>query len=225
MDLSKASTNDKCHLTIPWATFCQYQCICISSQYSTQFKVLGIASTDDTCHFAISWARSCLYQCVCKILSKYSKRFKISSYGHFSQTEQPHDKTNKVACAPSEASDQTGHPPSLIGVFTVHMKKAWILSYPLSAQRRLWSDWADAQADLSFCWAHMPLCWFCHEVAQLISDGHTTSKADRTRTRMIIGHTLKSTFALTETSGSYILKYLMEMKQTTLSNGTCKENF
>ena len=34
------------------------------------------------------------------------------------------------------------------------MKKAWVLSYPLSAQRRLWSDWANAQADLSICWAH-----------------------------------------------------------------------
>ena len=29
------------------------------------------------------------------------------------------------------------------------MKKAWVLSYPLSAQRRLWSDWADAQADMN----------------------------------------------------------------------------
>ena len=36
------------------------------------------------------------------------------------------------------------------------MKKAWVLSYPFSAQRRLWSDWADAQADLSLCWAHRP---------------------------------------------------------------------
>ena len=34
------------------------------------------------------------------------------------------------------------------------MKKSWVLSYPLSAQRRLRSDWADAQADLSFRWAH-----------------------------------------------------------------------
>ena len=32
------------------------------------------------------------------------------------------------------------------------MKKAWVLSYPLSAQ-----------ADLSLRWAHMPFCWFCHE--------------------------------------------------------------
>ena len=39
MNLSKTSTNPKCHLTISWATSCQYQCICkMSSQYSTQFK-------------------------------------------------------------------------------------------------------------------------------------------------------------------------------------------
>ena len=57
-------------------------------------------------------------------------------------------------CAPSEDSDQPGHPPSLIRVFAVCMKKAWVLSYPLCAQRRLWSDWADAQDDLSLRWAH-----------------------------------------------------------------------
>ena len=57
-------------------------------------------------------------------------------------------------CAPSEDSDQPGHPPSLIRVFAVRMKKAGVLSYPLSAQRRLWSDCADAQADLSLRWAH-----------------------------------------------------------------------
>ena len=68
--------------------------------------------------------------------------------------EPPHDKTNKMACAPSEDSDQTAQPPSLIRVFAVRMKKVWVLSYPLSAQRRFWSDWADAQADLSLRWAH-----------------------------------------------------------------------
>ena len=57
--------------------------------------------------------------------------------------EPPHDKTNKMT-----------HPPSLIRVFAVRKKKAWVLSYPLSAQRKLWSDWADAQADLSLRWAH-----------------------------------------------------------------------
>ena len=31
--------------------------------------------------------------------------------------EPPRDKTNKITCAPSEDSDQPGHPPSLIRVF------------------------------------------------------------------------------------------------------------
>ena len=65
--------------------------------------------------------------------------------------EPPHDKTNKMACAHSEDSDQQ---PSLIRVFAVCMKKAWVLSYPLSAQQRLWSYWVVVQADLSLCWVH-----------------------------------------------------------------------
>ena len=65
--------------------------------------------------------------------------------------EPPHVKTNKMTCVPSKDSDQSGHPPSLIRVFAVRMKKAWVLGYPLNTQ---WSDWADAQADLSLHWAH-----------------------------------------------------------------------
>ena len=38
-------------------------------------------------------------------------------------------------------------------VFNVHMKKIWVLSKPLSAQQN-WSDWVDAQADLSSLDAH-----------------------------------------------------------------------
>ena len=46
----------------------------------------------------------------------------------------PHcNKTNKMACSPSEDFDQPGHPPSLIRVFAVRLKKARILFYPLRA--------------------------------------------------------------------------------------------
>ena len=97
----------------------------------------------------------------------------ISTEDHYRSpdywAEPPHDKTNKMACAPIKDSDfQTGHPPSLIKVFAVRMKKAWVLSYPMSAQRRLWSDWVDAQAHLSLRWAHLPFCWFCHGASQLM---------------------------------------------------------
>ena len=36
--------------------------------------------------------------------------------------EAPIDKTNKMAIAPSENTDQPAHPPSLIRVFAVHLK-------------------------------------------------------------------------------------------------------
>ena len=51
--------------------------------------------------------------------------------------ELRHDKTNSMACAPSEDPDQPGHPPSLIRVFAVRMKKAWVLSFSLRTLIRL----------------------------------------------------------------------------------------
>ena len=63
-------------------------------------------------------------------------------------------------CAPSEDSDQPGHPPSLIRVFAVRMKKAWLLSYPLSAQRRC-PGWSESSLGAQ------SFCWFCHEAARI----------------------------------------------------------
>ena len=57
-------------------------------------------------------------------------------------------------CASSKDSDQPRYPPSLIRVFAVRMRKSWVLSYPRNALRRLWSDCAHAQADLSLRRAH-----------------------------------------------------------------------
>ena len=67
-----------------------------------------------------------------------------------------------MTCAPSEESDQPEHPPSLIRVFAVRMNIPWVLSYPFSTQRRLWSDWAlggSAQSDLSLRWVLRTLCF------------------------------------------------------------------
>ena len=70
-------------------------------------------------------------------------------------------------CAPSEDADQPGHPPSLIRVFALHPLGSWGPKVCSCGQRRLWSDWANTQADLSLCWAHMPFRWFCHATAHL----------------------------------------------------------
>ena len=70
------------------------------------------------------------------------------------KNEPPHDKINKMTLRPAKTQISLGIRPVGWTVFTVRMKKAWVLNYPLSAQQRLWSDWADAQADLSLRWVH-----------------------------------------------------------------------
>ena len=72
-----------------------------------------------------------------------------------------------MACAPSKDPDQPGHLPSLIRVFAVRMQKAWVLSYPMSAQQRL--------IRLGWClgWSKSSLgaqsfCWFCHATAHMV---------------------------------------------------------
>ena len=82
--------------------------------------------------------------------------------------EPPHDKTNKMICAPSEDSDQPGHSPSLIKVFAVHSMGSWGPNVSSCGQGRLWSDWANAQADLSLPWAHKSFCWFCYAAAYFV---------------------------------------------------------
>ena len=71
----------------------------------------------------------------CKLISLISSLDRAQTAGY---AERIHTKNN---------------PPSLIRVFAVHMKKALVLSYPISAERWLWSALVDAQADLTLCWA------------------------------------------------------------------------
>ena len=90
-----------------------------------------------------------------------------------------HDQTNKMVCAPSEDSDQPGHPPSLIRVFTVYMKKCWVLSYQLSAQLRLWSDCVDLS--LAGCTYHLS-----RAVRKCVMSYANNKGADRVRARIFL---------------------------------------
>ena len=49
--------------------------------------------------------------------------------------EQEHDINDKITCASSVDTDQLGHPPSLIRVFAIRLKKGWVLGHPSSAQQ------------------------------------------------------------------------------------------
>ena len=54
----KTSTNPKCHLTISWATSCQY------------------TTTNPKCHLTISWATSCQYT---NVYAKFHHNIPLSS--------------------------------------------------------------------------------------------------------------------------------------------------
>ena len=113
--------------------------------------------------------------------------------------------------APSEHSDQPGHSPSLIRVFAVRMKKAWVLSYPLSAQRRLWSDWADAQADLRLHWTlthfvgfvmSQLMCASCIHMC-FISESNLCTTISIFKFESVLDQSFKITNALTPTKKSW----------------------
>ena len=88
----------------------------------------------------------------------------------------PRNKTTNMAVRPAKTQFSLAIRP-VWSVFAVRMKKVWALSYPLSAQRSLWSDWADAKAVLSLRWAHSHFVvvffffffffFCCHEAAHM----------------------------------------------------------
>ena len=73
-------------------------------------------------------------------------------------------------CAPSEDSDQPGHPPSLS---ESSLCAQWVAKDPsfLHADSE---DWADAQADLSLRWAHTHFVGFV--MSRLNNDRERTAK-------------------------------------------------
>ena len=95
LELGKASTDDKCHIAVPWTATCQYQCfwkICCPFSWNLSISMflekllslgLELVNINVSGKFAILWAGTCQYQCFWKHSPKYSKRLK--SYGHFSQ--------------------------------------------------------------------------------------------------------------------------------------------
>ena len=89
---------------------------------------------------------------ICRIGPVVGTGLPVGSTLVASPTYEPqHYKTNKMTCAPSEDSDQPGHPPS-----------QWVAEDPvfLHADSEDRSDWADVQADLSLRWAQRSFCCF-----------------------------------------------------------------
>ena len=96
-------------------------------------------------------------------------------------------------------ADQPGHPPSLIRVFAVRSMGSQGSKLSSCGQRRLWSDWADAQADLSLRWAHnhivgfvtWRLQWRCKGSAAITITFHPYYKQEELRRHMRTRHTIR----------------------------------
>ena len=115
-------------------------------------------------------------------------------------------------------------------VFAVRMKNAWVLSYPLSAQRRLWSDWANAQADLSLRRAHMLFCRFCHalgeqmkmrECCPLMPPRHIFTLHDIFISHYLYRISIQSTLVISKSKG--LSELLRDIHTATYQNCRIKE--
>ena len=82
--------------------------------------------------------------------------------------EPKRPKTHLRTCAPSKDSDQPAHLRSLTRNFTVRILDSQGCEVSSCRQRRLWSDCADVQSDLSLRWAHMSDGTFSDIAAHLI---------------------------------------------------------
>ena len=102
--------------------------------------------------FLFCWCYSCSrQQRFCKILVTWDHNIEGFNFCH--HLSHLMTKPMKWHVRPAMTQISLGIRP-VWSVVTVHMKKAWILSFPLSTQPRLWSDWVDAQAELSLRWLH-----------------------------------------------------------------------
>ena len=89
------------------------------------------------------------------------------SFKSLIKNEPQHNNTNKMTCSPSKDSDQPVHLHILFRVFAVHSEDSQGPKASSCGQRRLCSDWANAQADLKVRLVHRSFCWFCHAVARI----------------------------------------------------------
>ena len=87
------------------------------------------------------------------------------SFSHSARTQNV-PFSNDLMCTICPFSECPPAPFS--GCGKPYMKKAWVLSYPLSGQWGLGSDWADAKADLSLPWVHRSFCCFFHDKAHVL---------------------------------------------------------
>ena len=68
--------------------------------------------------------------------------------------EPPHVKTNEMSVHPAKTQISLGIRQTDQSALSAWRKLGSVATHWAQCQQRLWSDWADAQVDLSIRWAH-----------------------------------------------------------------------
>ena len=98
-----------------------------------------------------------------------------SLYGYIVFMEIDHEISQRTTkptirhIVTSKDSDKLVHPPSMARVLIYLSLDSPEAVKGTCDQRRLWSDCADAQADLSLRWSPKSYCRFCRALARIIS--------------------------------------------------------
>ena len=131
---------------------------------------LSIFWSSRICSSSCNFLSSCVLDlCSCSSISLESSssilkpsNSPISPAKNKNKIEPRHDKTNKMS-APSEDSDQPGHPPSLIRVHEKSLGPEQPIQRTTKSLIRLGAcpGWSESSLGAK------SFCWFCHEVAQL----------------------------------------------------------
>ena len=103
------------------------------------------------------------HESICILLKLWIKKSRCSVVmaRQNNKFEPAHNKTyNNKACVTSKSSDQPVHLLSLAKATVYPSLDGPVGVEGTCDQRRLWSDCADAQADLSLRWSHKCYCRF-----------------------------------------------------------------
>ena len=103
---------------------------------------------DAQADLSLRWAHSLIVGFVMRRLINSFRYLSIFVNSCIIRTALQHDKTNSMACAYSEDSEQPEHRPSLIRAFAGRMKKHWALSY---------TYWAHSEASDQTGWSESSL--------------------------------------------------------------------
>ena len=153
--------------TVTWGRITAQYGSSISVSHSVTLLSLSLSSLSVTllsslshCLFSHSTTHTCTHKHIIKRLRTKVSTTMIHELDRSKQNEPPHDKTNKTTVCPTKTQIS-------LGICPVWSESSLCAQWVAKDPSFLHADSEDS--DLSLRWAHMPFCWLCHVVAEIMS--------------------------------------------------------